>query len=148
MLVCAWSISVQDPREFHRSEPRIIVRSDDCRAFPVDHDSVAERPRNRARRARIAGYPIIKSRGVKPAEARNAILQLTDPATYFPSGEGWLCLFEPGYVLHAEGPKGAVDFVICFKCGDVDVGGEMHSVLQKAEGKLRQTVERLMSPAK
>jgi len=58
-------------------------------------------------------------------------------------------LFEPGYVITASAPEGEVTFVVCLKCGDVEIAfgnaaGELHSITPAATPDLRAALTKLL----
>ena len=66
----------------------------------------------------ISEYPILEEKPVPPTTARRLVAALTDRKTY---GDATDCTFDPGYALQFRRGADTVVFVICFKCGDMDV---------------------------
>ncbi len=70
-------------------------------------------------RPKAAGYPILATKSVSPMLARQLVRDLRDRKHFFEPGNGWTCLWEPGFVVELTRGTHTSKITICLKCGDV-----------------------------
>lgn len=70
---------------------------------------------------KVFGYPVLRHTSRTTKEAAPLIAILTDRKSYFPSGDGWTCMFEPHHILRVAAGDQVMTVIICIHCGDVTI---------------------------
>ncbi|HEU4886947.1 MAG TPA: hypothetical protein VFV49_03605 [Thermoanaerobaculia bacterium] len=69
----------------------------------------------------LAGYPVTAEVQGTPEQARALGQALLRRGSYLGPTTSWMCIFEPHHIAQLSKGKDAVNVIICFKCGEIEL---------------------------